>query len=304
VNVRLVMQEAESGAQLSCTRWDIAVVGKTLDDRGTVATDFVAQHADAVISVQYDPEDFSLEIDKVRGAADDVEGAIRAWASKTVLIEMTTVGFVELFLLIRALSRIGGTEISFLYVEPREYAHSRRTPLLHRRDFELSAEVPGYRGIPGAAMIMSDLEKQRAVFFLGYEERRLDRALEDFQMLNPENCSVVFGVPAFQAGWEMDAFANNIRVIRERGLSGGVFFCGAENPAAAIDVLQSLKSEFQSDNKQRLVVAPIGTKPNGLGVALFAAIHADVGLLYDHPRRKSKRTEQSSNWHLYQATFS
>jgi hypothetical protein len=302
VNVRLLMQEAESANQLSCTRWDIGVIGTTLDDRGTIASDFVTQHVTTVIPVQYDPEDFSLEIDKVRGPADDTEGAIQSWASKSVLVEMTTVGFVELFLLIRALTRFGTTEISFLYVEPGEYAHSRRTPLLHRRDFELSAEVPGYRGIPGAAMIMSDLEKQRAVFFLGYEERRLDRALEDFQMLSPDNCSVVFGVPAFQAGWEMDAFANNIRVIRERGLSGGVFFCGAQNPAAAIDILLGMKSEL--DNKQRLVVAPIGTKPSGLGVALFAAIHSDVGLLYDHPRRKLKRSERSANWHLYRAIFS
>ena len=30
-------------------------------------------------------------------------------------------------------------------------------------------------------------------------------------MLKPDNCIVVFGVPAFQAGWEMNAFANNIR---------------------------------------------------------------------------------------------
>jgi hypothetical protein len=302
VSFRLLMQEAESAAQLTCKRWNIGVVGKTLDDRGTVATDFVHQHAEAVVSVEYDPEGFSLEIDSVKRAADDVESAIRDWASKTILIETTTVGFVAMFLLARALHRTGTREISFLYVEPREYAHSRRTPLLHRRDFELSAEVPGYRGIPGAAMIMNDLEKQRAVFFLGYEERRLDRALEDFQMLSPDNCAVVFGVPAFQAGWEMDAFANNIRVIRERGLCGGVFFSGAENPAAAFDVLTNIKSGLE--DKQRLVVAPIGTKPSGLGVALFAVLHSDVGLLYDHPQRRSKRTEKSVNWHLYQAIFS
>ena len=301
MNVQLLMQEAESATQLSSTRWDVGVIGKTVDDRGTIATDFVAQHAGELFPVQYDPENFLLELNKIKMAEDEVEATLRRLSSKSVLIETTTVGFVELFLLIRGLTKVGRREISFLYVEPREYAHSRRTPLLHRRDFELSSEVPGYRGIPGAAMIMSDLDKQRAVFFLGYEERRLDRALEDFQMLSPDNCAVVFGVPAFQPGWEMDAFANNIRVIRERGLSGGVFFCGAENPAAAMEVLRDIKSELR-DN-ERLVVAPIGTKPNGLGVALFAAVHPDVGLLYDHPRRRTRRTEMSANWHLYQATF-
>ena len=302
MNVQLQMQEASSANQLSFTRWDVGVIGRTVDDRGTIATDFVTQHANEVFPIQYDPEDFSLEINQAKLSEDEVEGTVREWSSKSILIEATTVGFVELFLLIRSLAKIGKRDLSFLYVEPREYAHSRRTPLLHRRDFELSSEVPGYRGIPGSAMIMSDLEKQRAVFFLGYEERRLDRALEDFQMLSPDNCTVVFGVPAFQAGWEMDAFANNIRVIRERGLSGGVCFCGAENPAAAMEVLLDVKSEL--GNHERLVVAPIGTKPNGLGVALFAAVHPNIGLLYDHPRRRSKRTEKSANWHLYQATFS
>jgi hypothetical protein len=295
------MQEAESQTELTCTRWVLGIVGKTLDDRGTVATDFVSKHVDCVVPVEYNPETFSLEINNVGAPVDDIETGIREWSKKSILIETTTIGFVELFLLVRALRTLGLKDISFLYVEPRGYAQSRRTPLLHRRDFELSAEVPGYRGIPGAAMIMNDLERQRAVFFLGYEERRLDRALEDFQMLSPDNCSVVFGVPAFQAGWEMDAFANNIRVIRERGLSGGVFFCGAENPAATLDVLAEIRSGLEE--KQRLVVAPIGTKPCGLGVALFAILHPDVGLLYDHPQRRAKRTEETANWHLYNATF-
>jgi hypothetical protein len=297
------MQKAELPSQLSYETWDIGIVGKTLDDRGTVATDFVALRARTVISVEYDPDDFSLSLNGAGIPADDVESAAREWVSKSILIELTTVGFVEVFLLSRALHRLGKSEIDFLYVEPLEYAHSRRTPLLHRRDFELSEEVPGYRGIPGAAIIMSDLEKQYGAFFLGFEERRLDRALEDFQMLNPENCAIVFGVPAFQAGWEMDAFANNIRVIRERGLGGGVFFCGAENPAAAFEVLLNLKSGLES-SEQRLVVAPIGTKPCGLAVALFATLNPDVGLLYDHPRRRQKRTERSANWHLYRAMFS
>ena len=211
--VELRMQEAHAHGDLTYASWDIGFVGKTVDDRGHIAADFVTQHASAVYSVLYDPEDFSLEINNVKLQEHEVEGALRDCHSKSVLIETTTVGFVELFLLNRGLINVGKRDLSFLYVEPQEYAHSRRTPLTQRRDFELSSEVPGYRGIHGAAMIMSDFENQRAVFFLGYEERRLDRALEDFQMLKPDNCIVVFGVPAFQAGWEMNAFANNIRVF-------------------------------------------------------------------------------------------
>jgi hypothetical protein len=161
--------------------------------------------------------------------------------------------------------------------------------------------VPGYRAIPGAAVILTDRRPQHGVFFLGFEERRLDVALEDFQTLRPSNCSVVFGVPAYKPGWELHAFANNVRVLETKRLSGGVHFCGAENPAGAYQVLSEIKASLGKD--ARMVVAPIGTKPNGIGAALFAALHSEVGLLYDHPRRSAGRSEQVSRWHLYHIRF-
>ena len=77
-----------------------SLLGKTVDDRH-IAADFVTQHASAVYPVLYDP-DFSLEINNVKLQEHEVEGALRDCHSKSVLIETTTVGFVELFLLIRS----------------------------------------------------------------------------------------------------------------------------------------------------------------------------------------------------------
>ena len=119
---------------------------------------------------------------------------------------------------------LGIRDLEFLYVEPRSYHSPRRPQLLDKRDFDLSDEVRGYRAIPGATVMLSDRDKQKGVFFLGYEESRFDMVLEDYQMIRPSDCIVVFGVPAFQPGWEMDSFANNIRVIRQRNIEGGVFF--------------------------------------------------------------------------------
>ena len=87
---------------------------------------------------------------------------------------------------------------------------------------------------------------KKGVFFLGYEETRFDRALEDYQMISPNNCIVVFGVPAFQPGWEMDSLANNIGVIRQRNIKGGVYFCGAANPASTVDLLNELYNTLDS----------------------------------------------------------
>jgi hypothetical protein len=300
--VRIRMQEGDSSSKLSHASWDIGVIGSTVDQRGEVACDFITQNCGEVMAFDYNPDDFTLRVGDRRINLEEVEHLCAPWVGMKVIFEATTLGFVEILLCLRALRKLLFAEVSFLYVEPSRYKTSRERSPLHRRDFELSDEVPGYRGIPGFTLMMSDRLPQRAVFFLGYEEPRLDRALEDFQMLNPSSCSAVFGVPAFQPGWEMDAFSNNIRVIRERHIVGGVYFCGAENPAAALDVLNQIRSELT--NGERQFIAPIGTKPHGLAAALFATTNPDVGILYDHPKRSKGRSEKVARWHLFEVEFS
>jgi hypothetical protein len=246
---------------------------------------------------EYHADSFRFQLDGRHFEADELSVGVPNLASAGFLLESTTLGFVEVFLTCRALVQAGARECHLTYVEPNEYKTPRGREVLYRRAFELSSEVPGYRAIPGAAVILTDRRPQHGVFFLGFEERRLDVALEDFQTIKPSNCSVVFGVPAYKPGWEVHAFANNVRVLEAKRISGGVHFCGAENPAGAYEILTEIKASLEKD--ARMVVAPIGTKPNGIGAALFAAIHSDVGLLYDHPKKSPGRSEQISRWHLY-----
>jgi hypothetical protein len=303
--MKIRMQEGELSTDLTFKRWDVGLVGKQIDDRGQAAVDFIKQNTNQTIFIAYNAEKFTLQVNDTVMNAEDVEDYLRAVLGRSIIFECTTLGFVEILLCCRALTALGLQEVSFLYVEPKNYtlrvSSTRRSLILHKRDFELSDEVPGYRAIPGATLMLSDRFPQRTVFFLGYEERRLELALEDYQMLQPSSCSVVFGVPAFRPGWEMDAFANNVRVIKERNISGGVYFCGAENPASAVQVLESIYSELGEG--ERLFIAPIGTKPNGVGVALFAATHPNIGILYDHPQRHHKRSQKVSRWHLYDVEF-
>lgn len=116
-------------------------------------------------------------------------------------------------------------------------------------------------------------------------------------MIRPSKSAVVFGVPAFKPGWEMDAIANNIGVIREQNIRGGVCFCGAENPAAVIELLSDFLEGL--DPNERLFIAPIGTKPHGIAAALFVAQHPNVRIIYDHPRRTDGRSNKIAHWHLF-----
>ena len=79
---------------------------------------------------------------------------------------------------------------------------------------------------------------RRPFFFLVTRDLDLRRAFTDLEVLRAPDASVVFGVPAFNAGWEMDSMANNVAVMREESVRN-VYFCGADNPKAAADVLDA-----------------------------------------------------------------
>jgi hypothetical protein len=298
--MRIQMQEGNSASELQYKSWQLALVGAPVDDRGLAAVKFANESASETRSMSYAPDSFTVNHGGEVRNAEELEVAVSSDVNKSILLETTTLGFVEIFLTAKALKSAGCTNLELLYVEPGEYTSPRRTQLLHKRDFELSDEVPGYKGIPGATLVTTDRTSQRAVFFLGYEERRLDVALQT-QIVRPSDVYVVFGVPAFTPGWEMNAFANNIRVIRDNNVSGGVHFCGAESPEAAFGILTEIYESLLPG--ERLIVGPIGTKPNGIGAALFAATHEDVGLFYDHPKKSAKRSTGVARWHLYTVEF-
>lgn len=295
--MRLELQKGERASDIEWSPYEVAFCGDVVDDRGEAAIAKIGSEAANIIKLRYEPSTLKIDINGAQILADDFASAFSRVVSGDVVLEATTLGFVELLLCCRALRANGAPSFDIVYVEPDSYRSPRRGHLLHRRDFELSEDVPGYQAIPGHAILLSDRTPQKCVFFLGYEEARLRRAFEDLQMLQPAECSVAFGVPAFKPGWEIDAIANNIDVIREQGILGGTHFCGAENPIGALEILSEVHRSL--DSGQRLFVAPIGTKPHGIGVALFVSQHTDVRVIYDHPQRKRGRSDAISHWHLF-----
>jgi hypothetical protein len=298
--MRIRMQEGPVHGQLDFEKWDIGIVGSPLDDRGAAAIDFVKSNSVSIISAGYDAEAFKVLIEGTQRNAERTSEFFESQKGSRIVFETTTLGFVEMYLCLRALKTLEFKTVSMIYVEPGAFTTARGERLLHRRDFELSEEIPGFKAIPGATLVTTERTLQRTVFFLGFEERRLDVALQT-QMIRPSDAIVIFGVPAFTPGWEMHSFANNVRVIRDNRLTGGVHFCGADSPAAAYATLLSIHESLLTG--ERLIVGPLGTKPHGIGAALFAATHPEVGLLYDHPRKSANRSEKVARWHLYEIDF-
>jgi hypothetical protein len=239
--MKLQMQETISSESLNCPESDISFVGKVVDDRGKAAVEFVTKKSKQTVFLEYYPEDFEIVIGDKRLQAEEFQNYFTSLTSKRFILETTTLGFTEIFLCCKAFKNLGFKNFKLLYVEPKSYrASNKRLGVLSKRDFELSGKVVGYTAVPDATILLNDKEPQIGVFFLGYEERRLDRALEDFQMIQTDKCIIVFGVPAYKPGWEMDAFANNVRVIRDKNIQGGIKYCGAENPLATYKLLEEI----------------------------------------------------------------
>ena len=173
MNITMQCSQHEEG--VSGGTWDVAIIGPVLDDRGKAARNFASRHSRRIVECIYKPESFSLLLDNQIFTADQPEDALRSLGEGKILLETTTMGFPEVYLACRALKALARQHVSMLYVEPREYA--AKSQLLDRRDFELSEEVLGFISIPGATILLDDRACQRGVFFLGYEERRLDRAI-------------------------------------------------------------------------------------------------------------------------------
>lgn len=305
--MRIRMQAGNSPRDLALPRFDMAVTGDALDDRGRAAIALAGELSNGLTSARYIPETLQLEFDGRQIEVEDLAEQLRPEDSQRILIESTTLGFAETFLCCRAVKEIGHRSISFLYVEPGEYRRDERErKVVRQRDFELSNEIIGYKPIPGAIASLDQVpavdesHPHNVVFLLGFEGERMDRAIEDLP-IGPRWCYLVFGVPAYKAGWELDSFANNIRVLTEGDFQRGPQFCAADNPVALIELLQEIY-DARSEETQ-MFVAPIGTKPHGVGAALFAIERDDVGLLYDHPRRKEGRSVDLGRWHFFDVQF-
>lgn len=294
------MQYGDTSEKLSYDKWDYGFIGISLDDRGKEATDFLKKNSEEIVTIEYDPRNYVLNIAGLDYSVDSVEDffcKILNSESKVVM-DCTTLGVAEMFILMQILHDIQLKNIDAIYLEPECYKNNKNK-IHSKRDFELSKGFEGYIGIPGHALSISTDNKDKVAFLCGYESERIERAFEDLN-LNGEKSQLFFGVPAFHSGWEMNSFSNNIRVIDDRNLNKNFYYCGASNPLAINDKLSLIYSGLDID--ERLFIVPIGTKPMALGACIFKICANDnerIALLYDHPLRTEGRSSKVSRWNLY-----
>jgi hypothetical protein len=274
-----------------------AIVGSDVDDRCRVALRYLEQRY-KIIRISYDSDNFIVLFDDKEIDANDFPDFIGKmdFGDGEVLIDTTTVNVPELLLLIGAFYENNIRHYSALYLEPSDYSHLQKNEMGSDRKFELSKRYEGYKGIPGYVLKL-DIGDSVA-FFCGYEPERIQNAFE-FGSISSSYAYLLFGMPPYNAGWDMNSYENHIKFIDTQSIKN-ISFCGATNPLAVIKKLDEMYASISDDDK--LFIAPLGTKPMSLGACLFVVVSSDrerVALLFDHPVKKPERTKDFGNWHLY-----
>lgn len=269
--------------------------GNPVDDRGESIKSIKTISDNSKILVAYDHDTMTISIADKSISADLAGELISPLIKgKNIVLESTTLGFAELFLLIRSLVDLGIKKMIITYVEPQKY--NRAQP--GSDSFALSALNAGYKPIPRSIVDLSGDDVEAGVFFLGFEPERIERAFEEYQMISHMDIKVVFGIPAFHPGWELNSIVPHLNSIDNCDIQ----YCAANDPSSAFDALEITKASLQAEKK--MFVAPIGTKPCGIAAAIFASIYSgNVGILFDHRVKKNKRSEGVGLCHGYSITI-
>ncbi len=277
------------------TTWDIALVGGGSDDRSVAAKKFVDSKAAGVVIVTYDLDEMTLNAGGKTYVCSDVPEFLKSLKAKKILLDGTTLSVPVLGLIFKNLYGNKKIKATTLYVEPSSYSLSNKGGI-NTRDYRLSSEYVGFRGIPTLTM-PSDIEDDNCiVFFLGFEGTRLKIALEELK-ISPRDCSLIFGLPSFKPGWETNAFNNNLKSINENDLEGRVYYCGADNPASVAFELQRIREDMGEDTKMTLI--PLGSKPHSIGALLYYSVDSNCSLIFDHPIQATNRSNGVGSFHLY-----
>jgi hypothetical protein len=297
MEIRFITSQAATAGDLGIVGKRTLLHGDVFDDRGRMAIEVWG--ADCVrVAVSYDVETMRVGIGNRVSDADSICSLLEELQLplEDVVLEATTLGFAELFTLVSGLVELDCRQIEMVYVEPENY--TRRQP--GGDQFALSETRLGYQPIPRSVVDLSSDDLEAGVFFLGFESERLERALEEHQMIADKEVKVVFGVPAYQPGWELDSIVPHLQTLQTARLE--VDYCSASDPEAAFECLDRTRRSLGVG--KRMFVAPIGPKPCGIAAAVFASIYPQqAGLLFDHPQRSPRRSDGVMVWHRYSVRF-
>lgn len=214
---------------------------------------------------------------------------------KNVLIDITGIKHPAFFYLLSLLIEKEKPRQLFVgYTEPERYVPHGSTEIEER--FQLFEGYLGIRALPGFARLPDDPKEKLLVVFLGFEGTRLQYVHGETEPGDGNTIAVV-GFPAFRPGWQNLTMAANQSALQSTRACLYMQTAIAYSPFDAYNLLHELQSQRPT---QRLIMAPIGTRPHALGAVLYAIKNPGSYLLHDFPIEvQEHRTERVGKCHIF-----
>lgn len=267
----------------------------SLDDRGEQAYKIVSKIQD-FIRVEYNPLTFSIQMNSEIIPYKDFLTYIQSITTSRILIEATTLSFAEILYILEGANQNNTiTEIQILYIEPKEYKFHNSSVTTYD-EFSLSDKFQQYPPLPGYT-INAELNDIDLVAFLGFEKTRLGQIFAQEETIY-KNFTPIIPLPGFLPGWENRSINNHLKFFSPKYFFSDLKYVAANNPYQAYTILEKI-----ANSQKNFRVAPIGTKPNTIGCAVFLVNHeneeANYGALYDFPVKSKKRSKGIGQIHIY-----
>ncbi len=285
--------------------YDTAVLSSALllDERSKWVRQYISNISERITYVNFDRESNLYSINNNEIPIFEIESA--PICEGKILIDATSLEVPEIIYTILRLSK-NNKNFDVLYVEPAEYQYNNiPSGDFIKRTYSISEDGPGINLL---ARFLCSTDDSHIVISLGFEGSRFGSILQS-EEFNHSRISGLIGVPPFNAGWERRTYSENAlsmdTALSERNAEYPI--AGANDPIKSYTILNEIyraECEKIDTNKPKFHVAPFGTKPVALAMALFAVNNNNIGVIYDFLRKKDNGSKGKGKVHLWRLGYS
>lgn len=278
--------------------------GNPLDERGDYAISLNIDNK--LINFKYDDENFNIIINGETFDVDEYENEFLTITESSIIIEATTLSVIDILFILKAIKTISSiVDIQILYIEPKEY-NFKNSSILEYDDFELSSKFKEFPPVPGFTILTQpydevdeERENTELIAFLGFERTRLGQIFTSDDGATYTKFTPVIPLPGFSPGWENRTISSHLKFFSSKYVFNKLEYVSANNPYHAYKILLNF-----SKTRNKFRIAPIGTKPNAIGCAIFLLNNdtnngINSGILFDFPTKIKKRSNGVGKINIY-----
>lgn len=205
---------------------------------------------------------------------------------KNILLDLSSLDHVLIMFLTKQLiERVVPRSFFGAYIRPQEYIQQSGTI-----GFSLCEQVRAVNSVPGFARRES--KKQTLCSFLGFEGIRLKSILE--YVHNIEKFIPVVAFPSGTPQWYNVTMWNSMDILQSNNQDFAIRKCFSESVFEAVNLLHS-----NIHSEDRVVLAPLGTRPHSMACSIFACQHQHSRIIYDYVIESPHRAKGIANITIY-----